>query len=60
MNFQQLNKVSATFAIVLVVIKAAYILQGHAAAAPLGIPRYHFGVEVPLYKIKLPHKLGKS
>ena len=58
MKFQQLNKVSATFAIVLVVIKAAYVLQGHAA--PLGIPRYHFGVEVPMYKIKLPHKLGKS
>ena len=56
MNFQQLNKVSVIFAVVLAVIKAAYVLQGHAA--PLGIPSYHFGVEVPLYRIKLPHKLG--
>ena len=45
----QLNKVAAICALVIV---ATYVFQGQAN--PLGIPSYQFGVEVPLYRIKLP------
>jgi hypothetical protein len=45
----QLNKVAAICALVIVAI---YVFQGQAY--PLGIPSYQFGVEVPLYRIKLP------
>ena len=50
----QLNKVA--FAICALVIVAIDVFQGQAN--PLGIPSYQFGVEVPLYRIKLPFTIG--